>query len=514
MTIQAGTLAYIRREKVKYKPLKAARSFKKVKEKVPFLWGDAVYVISTNSRSSVVSAKGHHFRIENKDLMEEGIFCLWQIDCGQGDAGFIRFPNGKTMLIDCGPGPMMSNSAAEASSFLFWMRHVDQSWRDEFKHQDGPFQIDAVVCSHPDYDHFGGFLKLTSALKSGWFSFGTVYHNGQGRFNGTPTAFKNGKGMSQLGPVEGLGSPELYLTTLLDGFDDVDKYKSARGGRKWKLSGSYATWLTDLLALQGQGVGRLQRVHSGMGTLPDFDAGPDATVKVLGPVDESWKGKPALRYIDRESKSSMEKPSLTRNGMSVVLRIDYGDVRMLMTGDLNFNSQALLLHHIPAVEFKCHVAKACHHGSEDVSTTFLQAMAPMATLFSSGDNETHAHPRAKVLGMAGAYTPAAMTGKKKFLDLEERKYVAPLIYSTELSRSVQLFKPAGLERKGKAVRGATLKSKGAGGRSGPKKKVVDWLLVDSLVYGLINVRTDGKKVVIGVLKEGEGEGFQVESFRV
>ncbi len=514
MTIQAGTLAYIRPEKKKYKPLKAAHKFRNAKESVPFLWGDAVYVISTNSRSSIVSAKGHHFRIENKELMEEGIFSLWQIDCGQGDAGFIRFPNGKTMFIDGGPGPMMTNSPAQAPAFLKWMRFVDQSWRDEFDFQSGRFHIDAVVCSHPDYDHFGGFLDMTKGGKVRAFTYGTVYHNGLGRFSGAPTAFANGKGMSQLGPVEGSGSPELYLTTLLDGFDDVDKYKSARGGRQWKLSGSYATWLQDLLALQGQGVDQLKRVHSGMGTLPDFDGGPKATVRVLGPVEESWQGKPALRYIDSESKGSMKSPSLTRNGMSVVLRIDYGDVRLLMTGDLNFNSQALLLHHIPAVEFKCHVAKSCHHGSEDISTTFLQAMAPMATLFSSGDNETHAHPRAKVLGMAGTYTHASTSTKKKFLNLEERKYVAPLIYSTELSRSVQLFEPAGLEKSGKSIRGASLKSRGAGGRSGPEKKVVDWLLVDSLIYGLINVRTDGKKVVIGVLKEGEGAGFQVESFRV
>lgn len=515
MAIRQNTLAYIRKTKVSYKPTKAAHHFKNVEKKVPFLWGDPVYVISTNRSKTKFSAKGHHFEVKTADLMEDGILCLWQIDCGQGDAAFLRFPNGKTMMIDGGPGPLMTNSPAQAPAFLYWIRYVDQSWRDEFNYMRGPFKIDAVVCSHPDYDHFGGFLDMTRQLQNNQFRFGTVYHNGLGRFDGAPKTFHAGEGMSELGPVQGSGSPETYLTTLIDGFDDVRKFSRASRGRNWKLKGSYGKWLKDLEQLPRTRVKKLMRVHHGMGGLPGFDAGVDTEVSVLGPVEERWKGSPAVRFIDSvTSVKSMKSPSLTRNGISVVLRIDHKDVRLLMTGDLNFRSQALLLHHIPSVEFNCHVAKACHHGSEDVSTTFLQAMAPRATLFSSGDNETHAHPRAKVLGMAGAFTNPVSSGTNKYLDLEERKHLAPLIYSTELSRSVALFEPAQLKKAGSRITGADLSSRGAGGRAGPTKRVRDWLLADSLIYGLINVRTDGKKVVIGVLKEGEGAGFQAESFNV
>lgn len=514
MAIKARSIAYIKSTQKKYKPLRAAHNFTREEKSVPFLWGDPVYVIERNRTSTTFSAKGHHFRVPNGDLMEDGILCLWQIDCGQGDAGFLRFPNGNTLFVDGGPGPLMTNTAAQAPSFLYWMRYVDQSWRDEFRFRRGPFHIDGVVCSHPDYDHFGGFLDLTPRLASGAFRFGRVYHNGLGRFDGTATAFANGKGMSQLGPVRGTDSPELFVTTLIDGFDDVRKFSRRTGGRRFKLAGTYGAWLRDLADLEGDGVASLQRVHSGSGELPGFDAGAGVRVRVLGPVEERWRGRPALRYIDATGKKAMAGPSLTRNGLSVILRIDIGDVRLLLTGDLNFRSQALLLSHVPATEFKCHVAKACHHGSEDVSSTFLQAMAPTATLFSSGDNETHAHPRAKVLGMAGNYTPQATAGKQSFLGLEERKYVAPLIYSTELSRSVQLFRPTQLFHGEDVIRGATLASRGAGDRKGPEKPVRDWLLADSLIYGLINVRTDGERVVIGVLKEGKNAGFQTESFRV
>jgi hypothetical protein len=37
----------------------------------------------------------------------------------------------------------------------------------------------------------------------------------------------------------------------------------------------------------------------------------------------------------------------------------------------------------------------------------------------------------------------------------------------------------------------------------------DWLLANRMVYGLIKVRTDGKKIVMAVLKGSEAS-FQVE----
>ena len=108
----------------------------------------------------------------------------------------------------------MSNSPAQAPSFLYWMRYVDQSWRDEFGLGGKKFNVDAVVISHPDYDHFGGFLDMLKKLEGKQFKFGTVYHNGLGRFDCEPKAIYRGKGMGQLGPVSGSAEPELFLTTL------------------------------------------------------------------------------------------------------------------------------------------------------------------------------------------------------------------------------------------------------------------------------------------------------------
>lgn len=57
-----------------------------------------------------------------------------------------------------------------------------------------------------------------------------------------------------------------------------------------------------------------------------------------------------------------------------MLRLDYGNARILLTGDLNSKSQELLLSYQAETEFTVDVAKACHHGSEDLDISFLRAM--------------------------------------------------------------------------------------------------------------------------------------------
>ncbi len=58
------------------------------------------------------------------------------------------------------------------------------------------------------------------------------------------------------------------------------------------------------------------------------------------------------------------------------MRLDYGKVRILLTGDINAAAQRHLLdNHVDASEFKADVLKACHHGAEDIDSEFTKAVA-------------------------------------------------------------------------------------------------------------------------------------------
>jgi beta-lactamase superfamily II metal-dependent hydrolase len=517
--IQEGQLAYFKKVRKSYKPIGPAHKFRKTWEKVAMLWGDPVYVFEVGPTHAKVSAKGHHLKIQISDLMETPILCIYQIDVGQGDSALVHTPDDRWLMIDGGPAPSDSNSGKGAANFLFWKMFVDQSWKREFNFNDGPFVLDALVCTHPDSDHYGGFDLLTEKVDSGQLIINTVYHNGIGRFKSATgfTKYENGSGFCQLGPVAGTDLPDAYLTVLIDSFDDIRAFLDATPSRDWKLHGEFRDWLEDLQQREGQGLGALQRLHHNTGHLPGY--GPDesdVSIRVLGPFEERKNGKPALRYLDTAGKSAMSDPSVTRNGQSVILRCDFGRARILFTGDLNFRSQALLLSNVPAAEFRAHVAKACHHGSEDISVKFLQAVGPWATMISSGDNEGHVHPRALMLGLTGATSLLGEKGSTQaFLGFEEPRYVAPLLYSTELSRSVRLREPQrAMDANEQTVPKAKLQAKKATGAADGLMKELDyWLLADELTYGLINVRTDGERIRMAVLKENQAS-FQVESFDV
>jgi hypothetical protein len=505
--IVPDSLAYYGKTQGSVRPVGPAHHFRAQSDRVALLWGDPLYVIALDGETAKVSAKGHHLELPLKDLTEQPVLSIFQIDCGQGDAALVNFPDGRWMLVDGGPPHDWSNSGKIAADFLYWKMFVDQSWKNEFGFRTGPFVLDAVVCTHPDYDHYGGLAELTKAVRDKTLEFGAIYHCGLARFGGP-----GGESMSQLGPlVNGATGSERFVATLLEGFDDVEAYGQPTPSRAWTLAGSYGEWLEDLRGLQGSGVGELRRVCERTGHLPGFDpASSEVAVRVLGPIEEASGGKPALRYLD--AFSARKAPSLTRNGHSVVLRLDYRGIRILLTGDLNFRSQALLLENVPAAEFESHVVKACHHGSEDISWTFLKAMSPLATMISSGDNEAYAHPRAKVLGLAGAFGTLRSRGRpQQYLGLREERYIAPLIYSTELSRSIELFEPyAAFDAQGQRIANAEVQARGRTRREGGRRgKLGDWLLGDRMVYGLINVRTDGERIVMGVMNEGD-KRFQVE----
>ena len=79
------------------------------------------------------------------------------------------------------------------------------------------------------------------------------------------------------------------------------------------------------------------------------------------------------------------------NEVSIVLRMRYDRVRVLLTGDLGSREELALLAHgvITPVE----VLKVAHHGSKSSSThAWLEALHPEWALISVGAHNSYGHP--------------------------------------------------------------------------------------------------------------------------
>ncbi len=72
------------------------------------------------------------------------------LDVGQGDAIYIQAPNGNQMLIDGGPDKKVVSELGNIMPF-------------------GDKNIDAVLATHPDADHIGGFPYVFDSYKIGSF---------------------------------------------------------------------------------------------------------------------------------------------------------------------------------------------------------------------------------------------------------------------------------------------------------------------------------------------------------
>lgn len=86
------------------------------------------------------------------------------------------------------------------------------------------------------------------------------------------------------------------------------------------------------------------------------------------------------------------------NETSVVLRVQFGQHRMLLTGDAERNEEQWLLQHYSSAELRADVLKVGHHGSRTSSSpAFLAAVAPRVALASLGAGNRYGHPATETL---------------------------------------------------------------------------------------------------------------------
>lgn len=467
------------------------------------LWGDPVRVYQRGTARTRIRARARSSDrwIDNAALGGEALLELYFIDVGQGDGVLIVTPDRKHILMDGGWTRRYQPTGKNAADFVDWKFYEDYGL-DEI-------HLDCMIASHCDADHYGGLWDLldrtglrADELDTRSTRVDAFYHAGVSWWKDT------GGNDRWLGPVESghltrlLGS-ESHLAGVLSG------QQGFRPQGEW---GQFLARVSDQVTV----VRRLSDQSNDSGCVPGF--GPqdgEVTIRVFGPIERSVGGQPSL--------PDFGSPSLNTNGNSLVLRLDYENCRVLLTGDLNLESHEELLNRygVNTSRFKCDVGKACHHGSDKVSYRFLKAMNATATIISSGDNESHAHPRPSALAAS------AVTGYKT-LSADGHTLKTPLLYCTEIARSEALGRVSKLSMREHAEFDfgaeefvidedsglARLHYKGT--RSGPRsgfsgrRGLVGSRVLHQTIYGLVNVRTNGHEILFGVRDE-KGDGWETET---
>ncbi len=455
------------------------------------LWGDRVDTQPGGVARTKVKARGKTGFVNTDSLGGQSLLEVYFIDVGQGDGVLIRTPDHRHLMIDGGFNRAKQPTRKNAADFVDWKFHEDYGLNR--------ISIDAMLVSHCDADHYGGLWDLCNVAQIGELDAAEVrvesfYHAGIGWWI-NPVNNKRWLGEST--------ADADYFTQLVG--DRAAVVSALAVNAQPKLQGEWAQFMqciTQTMRADNSPT-PIRRLSHVDGFVPGFESGPgQPSLKILAPVEFDVNSQPALRRYGAQD-------SWNSNGNSLLLRLDYGRARILLTGDLNSRSQRPLLEDYSGErqEFECDVAKACHHGSDDVSYEFLAAMRPAVTVISSGDNEGHDHPRPAVVAAS------ATTG---YLVIEDDEIITPLVYATEMARSVSFGRPIKLSIPFPAgaqdVAGALLDTteveyeETKAGDLAPRKRtrsMKDRLIVAGLVYGLVNVRTDGDKILCATLNEAD-----------
>ena len=408
------------------------------------LWGDTMIVAPDSPAGGPyvkVTCRGLTGHVLRSQTQPDHLLDLIFLDVGQGDSAVLVTPRGQRVLIDFG-------QSDNTFRYLRWR------YRDL---KEVPFA--AAILSHADEDHYGGLERFCREgdRDAAKFRFATLFHSGL-----VDTASPS------------VGGYYTNLETDRARFEDACR-RAGEGKRKGGPAG-----VRGILqrALACGRIGDLRSLSADDGELPGLEPTRDFRIEVLGPLrSRDAEGQPRLAALP----GGFNK---TKNGHSVVLKITYGKVRIMLGGDLNSPAQKLLLAHYgdglegPAAiaaarrRLEVDVAKAFHHGSDvDTRPDFFQAMNPVATVISSGDDEAHSHPRADALGTIGKHSRGPR----------------PLIFCTELARS-----SGDLTRHPQVRQKLAGKAPATGRTARARDRELDRAISR---YGAINLRTDGRRML-------------------
>lgn len=455
-----------------------------------------------------VRVRGVSGYMDRADLDPDQLLEIIFLDVGQGDGALMITPDDKRFVIDAG----------QDDNVFRYLKWRFAGFKNEHTNFDG------FIITHPDQDHYLGFSEL---IETDGVCATNVWHNGiveQFKFSG---GVQNTASEHLLGARQ-TTSGQSYLTGLIE--DDATLLAHLAQPKRWiKDSTGKAKRYPEMLnkaqsAIHANGTRRFPNVsmlstahgemHGGQSYLPGF--GPDnadgCEIKIIGPLVEPAGGKNRLRTFGSKpmKKTTSMNSGKTKNGHSILLKMNYGNLRILFGGDLNSPAEMFLLGEYTGMDlfdlepndiseaveaarpvFESDVAKSCHHGSADFTDSFMNSVGAAATVISSGDEESHAHPRSDTLGAIGLHGHGHR----------------PLVFSTELSRSTKEFikmEDTPWYQAGK-LEGEIVNEPDPIKKADLQKRVdqlKEWTSISNVTsYGAINLRSDGDKVVLAYMLE-------------
>lgn len=421
------------------------------------LYGDYIKILDTEIKDGRVRAKSRNTTgwVNANELEKNRVLEVNFVDIGQGDGCHIVTPADEHIIIDAGKTDNM-------------VRYL--AWRFNLYDRKSPLRFPfKVIISHSDSDHYLGFGRIFDNDK---VMVDDIYHNG----------LVERPGNNRLGKVE-----NGYLTGLVQNTSDMLKIINKADNRK----GDGSLYCKTLYkALQFNPSVNFSSLSTKDGYLAGYNDtnkinNKEYSMKILGPIVKKTNGKDSLKTINDLGKD--------KNGHSVILKLQYGNAKILLGGDVNTEFGKEIHKYYKGKnsldELTVDVAKACHHGSNHFHYDFVKSLNASATVISSGDDESYSHPRPDTIGALGK----CGYGDK------------PLIFSTELARSNKEFtysKLKGisasltmLDQLKKEIKEATdetiikaLKAK--------QKKINKELNSFLTRYGMINLRTDGVRMIL------------------
>ncbi len=119
-----------------------------------FSLGIIFYVLKTFSKrilsiliiSIIIFSMFNFLKLDDKDLLPNGLLSIIFIDIGQGDSFFLKFPNGTTALIDAGNATEYFDNGERVIYPLLKRLGIDT--------------VDYAFISHLDSDHYAGSISL------------------------------------------------------------------------------------------------------------------------------------------------------------------------------------------------------------------------------------------------------------------------------------------------------------------------------------------------------------------